>query len=110
MSENLLSKCYSFNTCLSRTHCKVECVIGMIKKKFPCLATPIHYQPSEVCHIIKACAFLWNFGLITGDNIGYDPDEFVVEDGDRLKHELEGTTGGTVCHNALCHYLWSHKN
>ena len=99
-----------FNTCLSKTRCKVECVIGMLKKKFPVLATPIHYQPLEVCHIVKACAFLWNFGLLTGDNAEYDPDKFVVNDGDELKNELSATTGGTVHRNALCCYLWSHKN
>ena len=99
-----------FNTSLSKTRCKVECVIGMLKKKFPVLATPIHYQPKEVCHIVKACAFLWNFGLLTGDNAGYDPDKFVVEDGDQLKNELSATTGGTVHRNALCRYLWAHKN
>ena len=82
----------------------------MVKKKFACLATPIHYQPLEVCHIIKACGFLWNFGLLTGDNAGYDPDRFVVEDGDELRNELSATTGGTIHCNALCRYLWVHKN
>lgn len=85
-------------------------MIGMLKKKFPCLAMPIHYQPPEVCHIVKACGFLWNFGILTGDNAGYDPDQFIVEDGDNLKAELAATTGGTVRRNALCRYLWSHKN
>ena len=54
--------------------------------------------------------FLWNFGLLTGDNAGYDPDSFIVEDGDDLKNELSATNGGTVRRNALCRYLWSHKN
>ena len=101
---------YSFNTCLSKTHCKVKCVIGMLKKKFPCLNTPLHYQPTEVSHIVKACGFLWNFGLLTGDNQGYDLDEFIVEDGHELKQELSATTGGVVHHNTLCRYLWAHKN
>ena len=99
-----------FNTCLSKTRCKVECVIGMLKKKFACLATPIHYQPAEVCHIVKACGFLWNFGLLTGDNKGYDPDDFIVENGVELKTDLQSTTGGVFRRNTLCRYLWSHKN
>ena len=60
--------------------------------------------------VVKACALYWNFGLLTGDNVGYDPDSFIVEDGDDLKNELSATMGGTVRCNALCHYLWSHKN
>ena len=81
-----------------------------LKKKFPVLITPVHYQPNEVCHIVKVCAFLWNFGLLTGDNAGYDPDKFVVEDGDDLRNELAATTGGPVRRNALCCYIWAHKN
>ena len=99
-----------FNTCLSKTRCKVECVIGMLKKKFPVMATPIHYQPPEVCHIVKACGFLWNFGLLIGDNAGYDPEQFVVEDGDQLKNDLKGTRAGVFRRNTLCRYLWAHKN
>ena len=96
MSQKYSYYIFSFNTCLSKMQCKVECVIGMLKKKFPVLITPVHYQPNEVCHIVKVCAFLWNFGLLTGDNAGYDPDKFVVEDGDDLRNELAATTGGTV--------------
>ena len=101
-----------FNTCLSKTRCKVECVIGMLKKKFPALATRLHYQPKEVCEIVKACGFLWNFGILTGDNIGYDPDEFEVENDDELKADLEqnATRGAVFRRNTLCRYLWSHKN
>ena len=109
VSKDFLCFC-SYNTCLSKTRCKVECIIGMLKKKFPCLKTPLHYQPAEVCHIVKACGFLWNFGLLTGDNVGYDPDEFIMEDGAELKNELNATTGGVLRRNTLSRYLWSHKN
>ena len=71
-------------------------MIGMLKKKFPCLRTPLHYQPAEVCHIVKACGLLWNFGLLTGDNVGYDPDEYIVTDGHKLRNELNATTGGIL--------------
>ena len=73
-----------FNKCLSRTRVKVECVIGQIKNKFNCLKTTSHYQPEVVCDVIKSCAFLWNFGLLTSDNRGYDPDQYVIEDEDEL--------------------------
>ena len=104
-SDHSKSEIYfcSYNTCLSKARCKVECIIGMLKEKFACLTTPIHYQPAEVCHIVKAYGFLWNFGIMTGDNIE-------VEDVKLLTNELESTTGGTLCHNTLCHYLWVHKS
>ena len=57
-----------FNECLSKTWVKAECIIGMIKKKFPCLSVKSHYQPDVVIDVIKACCFLWNWGLLTGDN------------------------------------------
>ena len=90
----------------------MECVIGQKKKKFPCLATKIHYQPEEVVHIVRACVFLWNFGLITGDNEGYHPDDYVIEDEYKLNEDLYAgaTRGGVHRRNTLCRYLWSHKN
>ena len=44
--------------CLSKTQVKVECMFGMLKKKFPCLINPSNYQPDVVCDIIKNCVFL----------------------------------------------------
>ena len=66
----------------------------MLKKKFPCLSKKIHYQPEFVCKVIKACACLWNLGLLSGDNKGYDPDEYIIPDHDLLKEDLGSTSGG----------------
>lgn len=87
----------------------MECVIGMMKKKFPCLSKRIDYQPEKVAHIIRACAFLWNFGLLTGDNKGYDPDLFVVEDEIQLRQDLRSTADGRLRRDILCDYLWDHR-
>ena len=57
-----------YNECLSKTRVKVECIFGMLKKKFPCLVNESCYQPEVVCDVIKSCIFLWNFGLLSGDN------------------------------------------
>lgn len=100
---------FSFNTCLSKTRCRVECVIGMMKRKFPCLSKRIDYQPDKVAKIIKSVAFLWNFGLIAGDNKGYDPDLYVVEDEDDLRAELQSTAAGRMRRDLLADYLWDHK-
>ena len=65
-----------------------------MKNKFNCLRTTSHYQPETVCEIIKACAFLWNFGLLTGDNKGYDPDLYIIEDEEDLQKVLENDKEG----------------
>ena len=51
------------------TRVKVEQVIGMIKKKFPCLCKKIEYQPEVVCDIVKAVGVQWNIGILTRDNM-----------------------------------------
>ena len=85
-------------------------MIGMLKRKFPCLAKCIQYQPSAVSNIIKACCFLWNFGLLSGDNIGFNPDEFVVPDQDDFDARLDPTSGGRMMRHQVCDYLWQHKH
>ena len=65
-----------------------------MKCKFPVLTKKIQYQPDFVCNVVKACDFLWNLGILTGDNKGYNPDEFPVEDEDALIDKIAGTPGG----------------
>ena len=99
-----------YNKCLSRTRVKVKCIIGQMKNKFACLQQTSHYQPPVVCNVIKACAFLWNFRLLTGDNKGYDPEHYTVAGHDELNWHLEGdSTGGFACREILKNYLWAHK-
>ena len=83
-----------YNDCLTKTKLELQCVIDMMKKKFVYLTMPSHYQPEEVCGVIKACMFLWNCGLITGDNKGYDPYAFAVKDKEELNTRLSLTISG----------------
>lgn len=84
-------------------------MIGMMKCKFPCLSKRIDYQPEKVAKIIRSVAFLWNFGILTGDNKGYDPDLYVVEDEEQLRDELQSTAAGRVRRDLLADYLWEHR-
>ena len=88
-------------------------MIGQLKNKFSCLQTTSHYQPEVVSLIIKACCFLWNFGLLTGDNKGYDPDQYVIDEHDKLNRKLmradADTDSGMARHEILKKYLWKHQ-
>ena len=84
----------SFNTVLSKTRVHVECVFGMMKRKFSCLDKGLQYQPEAVVNIIKACVFLWNYGLLKGGNKGYDPAIYVPEDADEFDASLSATYSG----------------
>ena len=59
--------------------------------------------------VIRACVFLWNFGIITGDNKGYSPEEFVVEEQNQLNTDISVSEGGKVVHDIVANYLWKHK-
>ena len=83
-----------YNDCLSKTKLELECVIDMMKKKFVYLTIASHYQPEEVCDIIKACVFLWSCGLITRDNKAYEPYALAVKDKEKLNTRLSLTTSG----------------
>ena len=80
-----------------------------MKRKFACLSRGLAYQPDSVCNIIKACAFLWNWGIITGDNKGYHPDDYVIDEEDQYDDALADTHGGQLRRNLLRDYLWNHK-
>ena len=67
------------------------------------------YSPVQMIPIIKLCIFLWNFGLLIGDNKGYSPDEYVIEDIDELNAAIDPTARGRVVCDLVCEYLWEHK-
>ena len=108
-SQELTRQQVHYNDCLSKTRVKVECVIGMLKKKFPVLRVTSHYQPDSVCDVIKACCFLWNYGLLTGDNKGYDPDTYVVSGKDELDASLRPTVSGEARREIVKQYPWDNK-
>ena len=93
----------------SKTRVKVECVFGQVKRKFPCLTKRPDYGPEEMIDIIKACIFLWNFGLLCGDNKGYNPDDYVVEEEDQLNANIAASEGGKLVRDVVCEYLWNHR-
>ena len=99
-----------FNQCLAQTRVKVECVFGQLKKKFQCLTKRPDYQPKMMCQIIRSCAFLWNLGILCGDNKGYNQEEYVIEDEEQLAtDEIDPNPSGEVVRNHICNYLWRHK-
>ena len=59
-----------------------------------------------MCNIVKACGFLWNLGILTGDNKGYNPDQFVVANEDELRDHIAATLGGRYVRDVVCKYLW----
>ena len=84
----------SYNISLSHTRVKVECVFGQMKRKFQCLTKCPDYDPSVMVTVIKACIFLWNYGLLCGDNKGYMPDDFPIQDQDELDARIAASVGG----------------
>ena len=100
---------YSFNLCHSQTRAKIECVFGQMKRKFPCLKKEPEYDAGTMVKVVRACVFLWNWGLLCGDNKGYNPDEFVIEDEVQLKENMGATITGEVRRDTICRYLWRNK-
>ena len=99
----------SFNICLSKTRVKVKCVFGMMKRKFACLMKRPDLSVNMMVEVVKACVFLWNFGLICGDNEGYNPDEYVVTDQAKLDSSIKESEGGKLVRDIVRDYLWENK-
>ena len=60
-------------------------------------------------HVIRACVFLWNLGIITGDNKGYSPEDYVVEEEAKLNNDISASEGGKIVRDIVADYLWKHK-
>ena len=85
-------------------------MFGQMKKKFQVLTKRPDYSPEMMCKIVRACSFLWNFGLLSGDNKGYCPEDYVIEDEDEIDSDDEGETpGGALVRDRMCRYLWARK-
>ena len=93
---------------ISKTRVKVECVFGQVKGKFACLSKCPDYQPDDMVHVVKACFFLWNFGLLCRDNKGYNPDDYVIDEEQQLNQSIEASVGGKIVCDIVCQYLWKH--
>ena len=59
---------------------------------------------------MKACIFLWNYGLICGDNKGYMPDDYPIDDLDDLDARIHASEGGRLVRDIVADYLLDHKN
>ena len=66
-------------------------------------------KPNAMVDVVRACVFLWNFGLITGDNKGYNPEEYVMEEQQKLNQSITDSEGGKIVRDIVCDYLWKHK-
>lgn len=113
VSEITVKECvyftFSYNWCLAQTRAIVECTLGQWKRKFACLKKRLEYKTEKVSTIIKACAFLWNFGILCGDNKGFNPSDYVIEDLDDFQTDLNGTAGVNAQRDLLYEYLWVHR-
>ena len=98
-----------YNICLSKTRVKVECIFGQLKHKFAVLSKRPDISPVMMIQVVKACAFLWNYGLLCGDNVGYNPDDYVVSDEEHLNASITASEGGKIVRDVVRDYLWSHK-
>ena len=56
--------------------------------------------------VIRACVFLWNYGIITGYNKGYSPEEFVVEEEAQLNDDIAASEQGKIVCDIVANYLW----
>ena len=74
----------------------------------------MEYQPQIASRIIRACAILWNFGILMGDNKGYNPstDPLPVEfqeEQDVYTRRLKDTLSGAARRDIICERLWSKR-
>lgn len=75
-----------FNRAHKSTRRFVECSIGVLKEKFPCL-NYLRVSPVFAANIFKCCATLCNLSRDTGEDADVQlQDEGEVEDGDNAEH------------------------
>ena len=98
-----------YNLMLAKTRVKVECVFGQVKRKFACLSKRPDISPYMMVQVVKACGFLWNFGLLCGDNVGYNPDDYVVTDQENLNTKIAASEGGKLVRDIVRDYLWKNQ-
>ena len=98
-----------YNLILAKTRVKVECVFGQVKRKFACLSKRPDISPYMMVQVVKACGFLWNFGLLCVDNVGYNPDDYVVTDQENLNTKIAASEGGKLVRDIVHDYLWKNQ-
>ena len=69
------------------------------------LIKKINYQPDFVCDCHQSLWFLWNLGILSGDNKGYNLEEYPIAYEAELKEDITSTPGGQFVHEKMCSYL-----
>lgn len=96
-----------FNTAHRKTRNMVECAIGLLKQRFRCLLTKMHFKPEFVGDITRCCVALHNIVLDADDlqealrvfdiqdpNLESEDESDEEEDGDN--EEMRGRRGQLV--------------
>lgn len=67
----------AYNTALRRTRMKVECSIGVLKRRFPCLHFGMRLKRRTLLSVIVACAVLHNIAIKWHEDDSFDslPDD-----------------------------------
>jgi hypothetical protein len=76
----------------------IERTFGIWKKRFPCLAMTLHYEPITAGKIIVACAVLHNIAIGANEPLDYEPDPMLMEE-----IPLPHNDAGNVARNVLIH-------
>jgi nuclease HARBI1 len=63
-----------------RTRNIIERTFGIWKKRFPCLAMTLQYEPLIVGKIVVACAVLHNLAIEANEPLDYEPDPVLLEE------------------------------
>ena len=53
---------------------------------------------------------MWNFELLTGDNRGYEPEHYIIEEANELNARLMATPGGQIIRDHIRDYLWKYRH
>lgn len=98
----------SFNVSLKKTRVKVECTIGVLKRRFPCLQYGLRQKKETCLSIIVACAVLHNMAIQFKDPAFEDKEniEYVGEAEDEHASILD-TSQGCLMRNSIVHNYFS---
>jgi hypothetical protein len=68
-----------YNRCHIKTRNFVERTIGILKRRFGCLANKLRYDPQMACNIIVACCVLHNLAILHNEPLTFEPDPQAFE-------------------------------
>lgn len=71
-----------YNYAQSSTRIAIERLNGVLKRRFPCLAMKLRFEPTKCCSVIVACAVLHNLSILLKDEEVPENDNIEEEDDD----------------------------